>query len=131
MGFARGEFIDGAYTVRRRDAHAWPEVYFPDIGWVEFEPTANQAPLARPSGVQAAAGGAPVTPGRGGVDDSVSQFPEQVELAPPSAPLPFRLTPAGRALLTGGPILLGLAALGLLFRMRVWSPVARVRGPQH
>jgi transglutaminase-like putative cysteine protease len=38
------------YIVRQRDLHAWPEVYFPGIGWVEFEPTANQAPLFRPSG---------------------------------------------------------------------------------
>lgn len=38
------------YTVRQRDAHAWPEVYFPGYGWVEFEPTVNQAPLNRPLG---------------------------------------------------------------------------------
>lgn len=36
------------YTVRKKNAHAWPEVYFPGTGWVEFEPTANQAPLDRP-----------------------------------------------------------------------------------
>ncbi|HET6846493.1 MAG TPA: transglutaminase domain-containing protein, partial [Anaerolineales bacterium] len=98
VGFARGEFVDGAYVVHRRDAHAWPEVFFPDIGWVEFEPTANQAPLARPSGVQVAGSAGPVVPGRGGVDDPADQFPEQVDLAPPSAPLPFHLTPWGRAL---------------------------------
>lgn len=38
------------YTVRHRDAHAWPEVFFPGLGWVEFEPTASQAPIFRPSG---------------------------------------------------------------------------------
>ncbi|MCC6501322.1 MAG: transglutaminase domain-containing protein [Anaerolineales bacterium] len=37
-----------AYTVRKMNAHAWPEVYFPGIGWVEFEPTGNQSPLNRP-----------------------------------------------------------------------------------
>jgi transglutaminase-like putative cysteine protease len=121
VGFARGEFVDAAYTVHRRDAHAWPEVYFPGIGWVEFEPTANQSPLARPSGVQAAAGAAPLTPGRGGDGEDANQIPEQVELAPPSAPLPFRLTPAGRALFTGLPVLLALAALAVGLRLRVWS----------
>lgn len=32
---------DGAseFVVRGRHAHAWPEVYFQDIGWVPFEPT--------------------------------------------------------------------------------------------
>lgn len=38
------------YLVRSRDAHAWPEVYFPDIGWVEFEPTVSQEAIVRPAG---------------------------------------------------------------------------------
>lgn len=41
---------DVTYVVRQRDAHAWPEVYFPDIGWVEFEPTGSQDALIRPLG---------------------------------------------------------------------------------
>lgn len=50
VGFAQGSAdIQGIlYTVRERDAHAWPEVYFPGYGWVEFEPTGNQEPLERP-----------------------------------------------------------------------------------
>jgi transglutaminase-like putative cysteine protease len=50
VGFAQGEAnLDNAfYTVRERDAHAWPEVYFPNYGWIEFEPTGNQDPLERP-----------------------------------------------------------------------------------
>lgn len=27
------------FTVRGNDAHAWPEVYFDEVGWVQFEPT--------------------------------------------------------------------------------------------
>jgi transglutaminase-like putative cysteine protease len=38
------------YIVRYKDAHAWPEVFFAGIGWVIFEPTANQNPLEHPSG---------------------------------------------------------------------------------
>lgn len=51
VGFAQGELDERGttYTVRRADSHAWPEVYFPNIGWVEFEPTANQDPLNRPA----------------------------------------------------------------------------------
>ncbi|MDQ4058326.1 MAG: DUF3488 and transglutaminase-like domain-containing protein [Actinomycetota bacterium] len=30
------------YSVRGTDAHAWPEVYFEDYGWVAFEPTPRQ-----------------------------------------------------------------------------------------
>jgi len=45
------EMADNArYVVRRNDAHAWPEVFFPGIGWVEFEPTTGQDPIYRPSG---------------------------------------------------------------------------------
>lgn len=48
VGFAQGVRVNDEYIVRRLDAHAWPEVYFPDIGWVEFEPTASQPQLNRP-----------------------------------------------------------------------------------
>ena len=50
VGFAQGEpnLQNKFYTVRDRDSHAWPEVYFPNYGWVEFEPTGNQAALNRP-----------------------------------------------------------------------------------
>lgn len=40
VGFTPGEFrADGRYHVYGRNAHAWPEVWFDDIGWVSFEPT--------------------------------------------------------------------------------------------
>lgn len=49
-GYARGEYIPetGVYEVHGEDAHAWPEVYFPGYGWVEFEPTVSQPALTRP-----------------------------------------------------------------------------------
>lgn len=50
VGYAQGEpnAQNSIYVVRERDLHAWPEVYFPEYGWVEFEPTTNQEPLERP-----------------------------------------------------------------------------------
>ncbi len=36
------------YTVREENAHSWVEIYFADIGWVEFEPTASQPALTLP-----------------------------------------------------------------------------------
>jgi hypothetical protein len=49
-GYARGEYdaAEGIYSVTGMDAHAWPEVYFPDYGWIEFEPTVSQDVLIRP-----------------------------------------------------------------------------------
>ncbi len=48
VGFAQGDQEGDTYTVHRLHAHAWPEVYFSNIGWVEFEPTASQPALNRP-----------------------------------------------------------------------------------
>lgn len=46
VGYAQGTYdiATNTYTVRRRDSHAWPEVYFDGYGWIEFEPTAAQPP---------------------------------------------------------------------------------------
>ena len=40
-GFAMGEYdyTHNAYRVTLSASHAWVEVYFPHLGWVEFEPT--------------------------------------------------------------------------------------------
>ena len=39
--------VGSNFIIRQRDAHAWPEVYFAGLGWVEFEPTASQPDIAR------------------------------------------------------------------------------------
>jgi transglutaminase-like putative cysteine protease len=51
-GFAQGTYDSNSntYFVHESDAHAWPEVYFPGIGWVEFEPTVSQPERYLPSG---------------------------------------------------------------------------------
>jgi transglutaminase-like putative cysteine protease len=55
VGFAQGELESpGQYLVRQQDSHAWPEVYFPGLGWVEFEPTTSQTPILRPLGGETA-----------------------------------------------------------------------------
>ncbi len=76
VGFAEGELVaPDTYTVLSRDSHAWPEVYFPGVGWVEFEPTSSQAALVRPPGESANTPepGGTATPG--GVSGSI--VPEQ------------------------------------------------------
>jgi len=40
VGFTAGHRLpDGTWQVTLHDAHAWPELYFPGVGWVPFEPT--------------------------------------------------------------------------------------------
>lgn len=42
VGFTTGELgADGQWQVTAHDAHAWPELYFADLGWVRFEPTVS------------------------------------------------------------------------------------------
>jgi transglutaminase-like putative cysteine protease len=74
------------YTVRQRDAHAWPEVYFPGIGWVEFEPTVSQNPIVRPSGET---GASSTDNNQQDLLSSRNDFPAQPEENPPD---PFAST---------------------------------------
>ena len=48
-GFTTGTYdsASNAYVVKEQDAHAWVEVYFPQYGWIEFEPTPSQPPFPR------------------------------------------------------------------------------------
>ncbi|HEX2544301.1 MAG TPA: DUF3488 and transglutaminase-like domain-containing protein, partial [Ramlibacter sp.] len=66
-GYQGGEVnnIDGFWTVRQSDAHAWTEVWLENRGWVRVDPTSTVAPgrtgslqrLQAPPGVFAAAVG--------------------------------------------------------------------------
>ena len=80
VGFTPGEFMPGKdddsnyYAVTTADLHAWPELWFNDIGWVRFEPTPGRgispsfnrdnvaAPNSTPTAVPSAAPTATSTP---------------------------------------------------------------------
>jgi len=51
-GYAMGyyDYGEAAWVVRENDAHAWAEVYFPGLGWIEFEPTPIQTTFYRTGG---------------------------------------------------------------------------------
>jgi transglutaminase-like putative cysteine protease len=51
-GFRGGQYNDvtASYIIRERDAHSWVEVYFPEYGWVTFDPTPSASQQAPPSG---------------------------------------------------------------------------------
>ncbi len=42
-GYTPGEAVgDNERVVRGLDSHAWVEVYFPDVGWIRFDPTPSE-----------------------------------------------------------------------------------------
>ncbi|MBI1943297.1 MAG: DUF3488 domain-containing transglutaminase family protein [Betaproteobacteria bacterium] len=45
-GYQGGDLnpVDGKFTVRQSDAHAWTEVYIRDRGWIRVDPTALSVP---------------------------------------------------------------------------------------
>ena len=71
-GFTSGSYDRKAkeYVVRDLDAHSWVEAWFPEYGWVTFDPTPSAAPpRSQPTDRgNAAIGDAPDLGGAGGVD---------------------------------------------------------------
>jgi transglutaminase-like putative cysteine protease len=104
QGYAPGEYVAerDCYLVRHLDSHAWPEVYFPGYGWIEFEPTPALPPLVRPTGEEEAGGGVLPIPGPGERGDE-GQFGE------PPVPPPER-----------GPEDVGLPPVRTLLRQVAW-----------
>lgn len=86
-GYAEGTLDEesGVYLITERDAHTWVEVYFPQLGWIEFEPTAGESVLVRPSGEEQsdAQRDFPST-ANGATDPSLSEMEDQLnsELGP-------------------------------------------------
>jgi len=56
IGYASGTYdsYTAQYVIRQTDAHAWSEIYFSGIGWIEFEPTAGQSAPVRDGNSQVA-----------------------------------------------------------------------------
>jgi len=75
---------DGGWVVLAKDAHAWPELSFPGVGWVRFEPTPRTTadggslrpvpiPTSAPSAPSTASPGASASPSRGGKLDNLTE----------------------------------------------------------
>lgn len=127
VGFQPGALADGVFTVKDREAHAWPEVYLEGIGWTAFEPTPGRGnPQAQeytgapyvPQVPQAEAEADPTAPTTVPAPDAATPT-----TAPPAeATAPEATPPAGDRLGTGLasflrrilPLMLGLGLVGLV-----------------
>jgi transglutaminase-like putative cysteine protease len=58
-GYVAGKFDNttNKFIVTEEEAHSWPEVYFPGIGWMAFEPSGYRPPIVRPEQSVAAPSG--------------------------------------------------------------------------
>ncbi len=123
VGYAGGEYDEGldGYLVRRSNAHTWVEVYFPDYGWIEFEPTAGEPPIVRPRLMteEEAAGGAGRPEGERS-DFPEREPPEDLE-APPLGAAPR--APWYRAEILGWVLAILLLALGSVFVFLWWRRI--------
>jgi transglutaminase-like putative cysteine protease len=72
VGYAQGEYNEeaGAYRVYTSNGHSWPEIYLPDYGWLQFEPTVVIDPINWP---------APPPPPGEGADSLASRFGDQMD----------------------------------------------------
>ena len=127
VGFNEGKADPATSTfhILEQNAHAWPEVFFPSYGWVEFEPTASELPLVRPASVASGTitGTATTTPSdlgsgsnpadplrRPGPNGTVSSSPASF-LDSLARRIPWQAVLAATAAVVTGLIVLGLLSL--------------------
>lgn len=134
-GFARGTYdadID-SFHVLNRDAHSWVEVYFPRYGWIEFEPTAAQPNIIRPTSSEnedSFATGGLRNPGDPGLNEFADRpdgsFEDNAPLGDGSLPFVFRLPLFGvqislpRSVIDSGMYVVAAIILGGLIAGGVW-----------
>lgn len=120
VGYAAGVYDEATdlYTVRELDAHAWPELYFPGLGWVPFEPTPAFAVPAREA-------------------ESVGALPPGIADAPPDLAaglaelrsLAAETQVAERRAIARNSLLAGLNGLLALSLLASWLGLRRGRSP--
>ena len=87
VGFTQGlAQPDGSLSVLGRNAHAWPEVWFDQYGWVSFEPTPGRGAPGAESYTGVAPAQDETVPGPGEGDDGAEAALVPATLPPPTIP---------------------------------------------
>jgi hypothetical protein len=94
------------FALTERYAFAWPEVYFPGLGWVEFNPTPSQ-PAIRRAGQQPDAP-SPSTTDPSEEPENANPFDLGIDPAPPETPVSAEESPGG----SSWPLIVALAGAG-------------------
>jgi hypothetical protein len=113
MGYAQGEYDEEvkAYRVRVNNGHSWPELFFPQYGWLQFEPTVIIDPIDWPEPVVDP--DAATSPPAGANQSLSNPFDDRPELGEePSMPPGAALDLSGPE--SGGPSWLFFVLLALL-----------------
>lgn len=121
-GFLPGRPAGDVWTVRVADAHAWPELYFGDIGWVRFEPT----PAARTGQAPGYTGETQATPGptdSASAPGSTSE-PSATRIDPRDRAEDDGLAPEAEEQSSSGPVLAVVLVILLLGAALVAVPLA-------
>lgn len=114
VGYASGTYdpLAAHYVVTEAEAHSWPEIYFPEYGWINFEPTSGRPVINRST--------------EAAVEEANAEFPAMEPLAPPSPAVEIWTgVYVGGGL---GLLLLGSAAWLMVdgWRLRRLAPVATI-----
>ena len=126
VGFQPGEPSgpDGSYLVRSDDMHAWPELYYENIGWLRFEPTPGRGEAPDYSSIEAVDD--PETPEFEGANPSASPAPTRTaapSLPPEETENPGAQTPEAQTL---NPLPIVVAVLLALVALLLLPAAARV-----
>ncbi len=129
---------DKVYVVSEQRAWTWPEVYFPNLGWVEFNPTPSRGVVARPGDDSAALAAAADETNSSDLDALLFDGLDDGDLGLQNGPtVPVTITGAGRRLVArilASSLVISAVGLVVMLVVRWWwerpfrglaSPLAR------
>ena len=123
VGFTPGTKSGDNYVVTTADAHAWPELYFDDAGWLRFEPTPRaDGQTSNPNYANTSTTPVPVTADSTGPSASASAATSTRDVIPRAvgAPTSGKHTPKSTRLPVGG-----IVAGAVLLLVLACAPIAR------